>query len=369
MKNHQVIVLVIALLTGNALHGQLVAQRIDKVDLPVTYMHLPMKPLPEYVKTYQSKIHPNGLSFKYIHLNKPLVYLETGTSNNYGSVSEAETDFLTIAGYERVAENADLAIDAYFSPIKVLSRKPGSASATFIENKKRVIRTVYFYDVEYTYHAEIQVVSSKGDTLFHALNENPSNVHKVRFGSSGQQDSPYPVKGASYTSPQILEDAYQRKFITQQEIDKTRKWLTAYKSYFDYNYARSLRTLEITIGKAKGRKYDYSALDQAAAIVREAFQMISEQGDQEEINVKLQSAIDIWNKELQTADYDKRRARINSKIAAMLKYNIGVAYSWMQQFEMSYKYFSDCKGERQAEKYAGRMKPFVKEYEARLKAN
>lgn len=267
------------------------------------------------------------------------------------------------------SENADLAIDVFFSPIKVLSRKPGHAPATFIENKQKVIRTVYFYDVEFTYHAEIHVVTSKGDTLFYALNEYPSNVRKVRFGSSGQQDFPYPSMGASYTSPQLLEDAYQKKFIIDQEADNTRKWLMAYKSYLDYNYARSLRTLEVTIDKAKGRKYDYSSLDQAAAYLEEAFKIITNQGAQEEVNAILQSAIDIWSKELQAADYENRRARINSKIAAMLKYNIGVAYGWMHQFDKSYEYFADCKGEREAEKYASQMKSFIADYEARIKAN
>lgn len=367
MRKFTLFFIILGLLAVNILNTS--AQRPEEVQLNVTFKQLPLKPLPADLHTYKSTIHPNELSFKYIHLNKPLAYVETGNSNNYGSVEQCEQDFLGLPGYERVSESPDLFIDVYFSPFNIKSKTAGDAPATFIENKQKVIRTVYYYDVEYTYEARINIVTATGDTIFSAVNEDPNIIRQVRVGSSGQVESPYPSFGASYTSLQELEVAYQSKFIAGQEADKTRDWLSKYMNYIYYNYARPVRTIAFVVASAKGNKYNYDNLDSALKLVEEGFKLISEQAEQEVVNNKLMKAIEIWNKELESADFSKKNSRINERVAGMLHYNIGLAYGWMQEFEKCSEHLLKAQEYRKSAKEAAVVKSFMDDYKKRLEAN
>jgi len=49
-------------------------QRISNNDIRLTYVKLPIQPLPKEIQTYSSKIHPGEISFKYIHLKNQTMF-------------------------------------------------------------------------------------------------------------------------------------------------------------------------------------------------------------------------------------------------------------------------------------------------------
>ncbi len=76
------------------------------------------------------------------------------------------------------------------------------------------------------------------------------------------------------------------------------------------------------IYSAKGNKFDYSALDQAALMATQGLQELSI--NEELAKDKLNKAMTTWNSELEQADLDDKKARINNKVAAGLYINLAI---------------------------------------------
>ena len=121
---------------------------------------------------------------------------------------------------------------------------------------------------------------------------------------------------------------------------------------------------------------DYSDMETAFQQMEKAFELISSESAQEEVNNELIKATAIWEKALEESS-NNNKARINESITSMLYYNIAVAYWWMHNFtkaheyaEKALKFNETCsKPSSSGEKLIKNVIEDMNDYENRLRIN
>jgi hypothetical protein len=351
------------------------AQRIEKNEVRLTYVRLPLQPLPKEIQTYSAKIYPGEISFKFIYLkNQPMhkvVQLEAGSNDNYGSVAESENDFLVLPGYKRIPENGDLKIDVNFKKLTVNNKVTSTGTGQFSENNAMVSRTTYSYDFDYSYYAGVTIITSSNDTLLNKVFKNANHV-KARYGSCTECNSesvgPIESFGASYTSPEALEQSFQERFLAEEEINWTRDALLAIKDYLNNQRGKPLVYNDFNIVSGKG-KLDYSDLDTAVARMRDAAMIISTKKDIASAEPLINEAVTIWKKALEETDLVNKKARINEEISTGLQYNTGIAYAWLRKFDLCREWMTKASGVKDGQKLVKDIQWWIDDQEKRLKIN
>ncbi len=367
MKYIQLIFLILIFVTNQNIW----AQRIGKEAFKFTYIQLPYSPLPENIKTYSAEIDAGGINFKGIHLVKPLAYIETGSKNNYGSVEQCEIDFLDLPGYSRISENADLHIGVKLTRLSAVNKIMKSGKGIFIENKERVERKIYYYEFSYSFSAEAGIFYKNGDTLWHEVLMNTVNK-PARFGFvSDDQVSGGPRQnfGASYTTPDELENYFQQRFLLDQEIEWTREQLFKVKNRLFNEYGKPLVFQKMDFITGKGRKADYSDLDTALVKVARFIELFQKTGEENNAALEMKSAIELWENALKEADLSDKKARINEEIASGLNYNIGLANVCLANFDACEEYFEKASTTKDGQKLVRDVVAWAKDYEKRIKIN
>jgi len=352
-----------------------IAQRIEKNEVRLTYMQMPLEPLPNEILTYSARIVPGDVSFKNIHLKNQnlnkIIQVEAGSNNNYGSVSKCERDFLTLPGYNRVPENGDLEIEVRFKKLIVNNKRMKTGTGQFSEGNQMVSRTMYFYEFDYSYFAAVYISTSGKDTLYSKV-FNSFNHIKARYGNCGDckeaSDGPTEGFGASYTSVQELEESFNQRFLSELEIKWTRDALLNVKDYLFSVKGKPMVYNDIKIVTGKG-KHEYPDLDTAVIRMKTAAVKLSSTEDKLAAEQYINEAISIWQKALEELDNTNKKARINEEIASGLYYNIGIAYAWMNQFTSCREWFDKAAKEKDGARLVNDIKWWVDSQEKRLKAN
>jgi len=353
----------------------LFCQRISKNDIRLTYVKLPLQPLPKEIQTYSSKIHPGEISFKYIHLKNQAMHkilqVEAGTSDNYGSVEQCESDFLVLPGYKRIPENGDLKIDVYFKKLVVSNKESKTGTGQFSENNTMVSRTMYFYEFDYTYYSGVAIVTNTKDTIFNKIFKNANHI-KARYGSCGDcksaGDGPKEPFGASYTSPQELEESFKQRFLFDEENKWTRDALLEVKEYLNSQRGKPVVYNDFNIISGKG-KPDYSDLDTAVVRMMKAATILSSKYDISSAEPYINEAISIWEKALDGIDTSNKKARINEDISAGIQYNLGIAYAWLRKYDLCREWMNKASGIKDGQKLVKDVKWWIDDQEKRLKIN
>lgn len=342
------------------------SQRATKNELRVTYTQLPYTPLPEGIKSYTASIHPGEISFKFIHLNKPIAYVETGTSSNYGSIEKAEADFLLLPGYEKVASNGDVKIDVYLKKLTAQNKIMKTGTGKFSEGGKMVERTYYYYEFDYSYYAAAAITGPSNDTIYEKVFRD--NINKLAYYGETTKE-PREGFGGKYLSAKELEASFQERFMLKQEVEWTRNALLEIKDYL-FNYlGKPLVYADFDIISGKG-KMDYADLDTAVARMTKAFDEITlNKGDVASAEQFLKDAIGIWEKALTESDPSNNKARINDDITAGLQYNIAIAYVWMRKPDLAQEWLRKASAFKYGERLARKVGDLIESYEKRWRAN
>ena len=84
----------------------------------------------------------------------------------------------------------------------------------------------------------------------------------------------------------------------------------------------------------------------------------------------LKMAIDIWEKELEEADLQNKKARINGKISGLISANLADAYFWMEDFEKTNYYINKAlsQGNIKAKSHCKKLKNDIPEFRIRYNA-
>lgn len=350
-------------------------QRIEKNEVRMTYVQMPLEPLPEEIKTYSAKIQAGEVSFKFIHLKNQnlskIVQVEAGSNDNYGSVSQSENDFLVLPGYNKVPENGDLKIDVQFKKLVVNNRIMKTGTGQFSEGNQMVSRTMYFYEFDYSYFAGVIISTPGKDTLYRKV-YNSFNRVKARYGNCGDcktaSDGPTEGFGASYTSPGELEESFKQRFLAESEINWTRDALIILKDYLFSVKGKPMVYTDFKIVSGKG-KHPYPDLDTAFFRMKTAAEKLSSKDDKSAAEPYINEAISIWQKALEESDITDKKARINEEITAGIYYNIGIANAWLNKFSTSREWFEKAAKIKDGARLVNEIKWWIDSQEKRLKAN
>jgi len=352
-----------------------IGQRIEKNEVRLTYVKMPLAPLPKEIQTYTARIQPGDVSFKFIHLKNQnlnkIIQIEAGSNDNYGSVSQSEKDFLILPGYKKVAENGDLKIDVLFKKLVVNNKKMKTGTGQITEGNQMVARTLYFYEFDYSYFGGVVISTLGADTIYRKV-YNSFNGVKAIYGSCGDckqaSDGPAESFGGAYTSQEELEESFKQRFLSELEIKWTRDALLDVKDYLNSVIGKPSVYTDFTILSGKG-KLSYTDLDTALAKMTTAAETLSSKDDKLAAEPLINEAISIWQKALEESNITDKKARINEEITIGLYYNIGIANAWLNKFDTCREWFDKAAKVKDGARLVNDVKWWVDSQEKRLKAN
>ncbi len=96
------------------------------------------------------------------------------------------------------------------------------------------------------------------------------------------------------------------------------------------------KTLELTFFGAKGKKFDYSEIENSITKIKKAFLVLK--SDNEMANKLFDESKEIWLKELSKKDIENKKVRINKKIATGLYINLGYVNMIQNEFKKAKEY-------------------------------
>lgn len=298
-----------------ALTSVIHAQKIKKEGLEITYLQLPLKPLSKDFKNYtaiiDSKVEfPRKKTFS---INKQGV----------GTQAEAEQDFLTLEGLERITADADVNIKLIIENLKVIESSINKSKDPY--NQK----TLYYTDIAYSLPATLKVIDKNNNVVIDEVISAPEQINAIRIGSDGSIGS----SGMRYESLKALEEGIQDYFTTMALL----KILSA-TSVETGDLAPKTVSRKYLFYSAEDKKQDYKDLSQAQQQALQALSMINSKSDPAQVKETFQKAITIWEKAIGEADVKNKKARINEKLYEMLHYNCALAYLLSDDFQQAKKY-------------------------------
>ncbi len=321
------------------------AQKADMKNIKVSYTQLPLQPLNESIKTYNSVLSMD-ITLENTDLDK--------LSNQY----------LKLYGYKKVEDQNDvLIINAKFGEFQF--NKELITKDVFNVNQGKNV-TGYYYQITCTYPVNLSLISNNGKTIFEQTIKHNEKLLNFDF------------EKWTYSTAELNTklNAEKEELFTDLKNKCDKKALSEIKNILASNFSILPVTKKIKIASGKGKNVNYSDLESAIQHMKKAFEMISSESDFEGVNTELNKAIAIWENALKESSGSKK-ARINETITTMLYYNIGVAYWWMLDFAKAHEYSNKAlkynlacsKPSSSNEKLINKAIEDMSDYEKRLKVN
>jgi len=319
--------------------GFVKSQKLDDFEVTYVYRQLALKPLPNELKTYSAgvtitnrrighvikKAAPNGTLYEAYEDNSP----------------ELIQKYLVIDGLSKVA-NGSVIVTLSFGEYKITDTK-------YNKSGEITVSTTY----SYSFPSRLTVKTGADLVIYDEYLFND----KFIFSRTLSKD----YDGSLYTHDHIVEGAINQTFNK------------AFQVLYN-NFATPVIKKEIRMYTGKGKKLDYSDIDQANEILRFKMLNINENTLVSEYQDKINEAIIAWKAILKEADYNNENARINSEIAAGLLYNISFAYLVINDFENASKSIIELKSLKfESTKRFGKdiqsLEEFIKSQQERFIAN
>ncbi len=281
------------------------SQKADLKKIAVSYKQLPLIILDESIKSYSSVLNMD-------------ISLEN-TDND-----KLNNQYLKLYGFEKVKNQGDILVTANFDEFQI--NKELVTDDVYNVNQGKNMKGFY-YKISCKYPVTISVKSKEGKLLFEQAINHDEKLLNFNFGkwtySNGELDTKL--------------NAEKNELITKLKSNIDKKALSEIKSCLSSNFSYLPVTKKIKIASGKGKKMDYSDLETACQHMEKAFNTISTDGSQADVNVELEKAIEIWENALKESS-DNKKTRINKPITTMLNYNIAIAYWWMLDFIKAKEY-------------------------------
>jgi hypothetical protein len=266
-------------------------------------------------------------SYRYVHNCAPLIAAPQTASrysyfinrspykNIYGYTTTAS--FLTPPGYKDNKELCSYIIEFETTDISPVMNNDGTV-------KMSVMLMYYTYNVNVKiYDRDGNVIKERNLTLCDRNNtifiEQPTEALSV------------------YDGNRYAADEYIRENLS--EIYKTS--LADAKEYIEYSFngKRDVDTFYVFSAKAPKQGYDYKEMDNAVTLFKNT--MLAHNTKKEDTartKANLQKCINVWEKELNSANYKDNGARINTAIAMSLHYNLAMAYFVLGDYPLAYEH-------------------------------
>jgi len=335
MRNYQHIITFLLLL---AMPACLFAQKLGTKSVTVDYKQRPLSPLPEEVKTYNTMIRSGYVLFDN----------ENNLERNYLKVLE---------GYQHVSDNGDLTVMVTFRGLDIINYEEKH------DSKKDGTTFNYRYNVTYSFPMRMEVYQSNGDVIMDLEISDLYKEHKANFGKNNE-----------FANELDLDKAFKEgkgDFFVNLENTVAKQMLAQARDSLVSNFSFTKKRKKIRIGYGKGKKMDYTDLDQAKDLAYRGYSLIDK--GQDGLG-EFQQAIDLWEKALQESNLSDKKARINQKITRWLHYNLAMAYAWLDDYDSSMKHVIETEiikhqGMFAASFSAAELRTFIENRQRRYEAN
>ncbi len=269
------------------------AQNINFDRQEISFYQYPLKPLDKAVKTYSVSLQELGSNLDHDQHDTLLARL-------------------TLPGYRRVEAGGDAQLELLLSPLTITNKEIRDDPIESEKDGKKSVLHQYWYVIRYSFAAKI-IVRVSGQVV-------------------NEQDLPGLYSADYYPQDRTSEVNLQREFdrdnyfigklkaIRIEGIQmEVRNWLA---SQHGYGFSNEL----IEIGYVKDKKGAYQDISQALALMHGAFASAHRDKEYrtEEFTSKIKEAMAIYEKALMESSDDKK-ARIDSKVTAMIQYNLAMA--------------------------------------------
>lgn len=306
------------------------SQDVDRKRLDIYYIKLPYQRLPEDVATYFVNIKP----------------MNSNWGNSLGNIYDAET--VKLNGYHRLpdATDADLVVESEVINSLVFEKATErTAELTYRKDKNSPTITyiAYYYTISYyTPKMHYRIVTKAGKVITDGFLGGV--LQSFQYGSTDYSNyfsSGYPL-ASSWKNAKSAEMASRERDGFTSGLNYLAGTCLAYCMYpakVDY----SVRYVD----ERKGRSV-YADLTEAKDLYVEAVQSMKNDKivmvnklitpDYETRKETMKKAIAIWEKALEQANFEDKKARIDSKVGRHLYYNLAQAYLWMNDFDKAREY-------------------------------
>ncbi len=281
------------------------SQKADKSYLDIYYNHYPTKPFPLAVKTYNVQISNNCPEI---------------------SIGEKERGMLKIRGFgEAIINNADIWLLFQIESVRNDVKFNQEEIKTKVDDKE-VTKILYSFEASSMIFCDLNMKYRSG-----------AGIEALTY--SGEKFMTTYKSSQYQTMDEAKKDYNKNKgaIIDKNNKGALNKVLSSIKSRLDNNYAyyRAFETAIISTGKS--RKYDYSDLDATLEKFKTAANAYNKEKYSDYNKIAIE-CINEWNGILKEYDPDDKKARISSKNADNIYFNIAQAYLYMDEFEKALDY-------------------------------
>jgi hypothetical protein len=277
------------------------AQKVTFDNVKVKYTQLPLYPLSEEIRTYETR-------------------LVIEIPEEMGKPDQLNNQYLKIQGYEKVKEGGDLIIDLVFGKFRLLDKKLKTDEVYNInagENMKG-----YLYQIHCEYPVTLTVITGDSKEILRQEVKPDKDILDFDFGKWE-----YSVENLNN---KFNEE--QGKLLLEKQEKYMKSMLNQAKNRLNSNYGYPEKSEKIKISSGKGKKFNYQDLETAFRHTEKAFESLTNKDNTELIHQEFNAAIEIWGKAILESDGGKK-SRISPEIKMMLLYNCAIANLWMNNFE------------------------------------
>lgn len=219
------------------------------------------------------------------------------------------TKYFSIKPTNMVNEGADMQVEVAFgAPIfhhKDFQETPGT-----------------LYWVEHELPTKVKIMDRNGKVLEYWTEPGRNTIQfggeQIEYATKSAGGTTFTIRHLSYTEYDLLGEMMVNKKAVMYQMKKV------IESLYDRMYFVKKKH-KFDVASAKGKNYDYTALDQAQDNALDAIKV--------ENYAMLANSIEVWKEHLAQASEFDRKAMINPNIASGLAGNIAIAYFLMDDME------------------------------------
>ena len=277
------------------------AQNINYEMFDVAFYRLPLKPLHPSSNTYSASVTELGAD---LEGRQRRLLLDEG---------------LVIPGYIK-RDNSDLKLELVISPLSVTNKEIKDIPLETEKDGKKNTVHQYWYQITFSFPTKIRVIQNGS-----AIEDQDlpgfftADYHPQNFPSQGDLQRAYE------------QDLYFLPGLKQKQIEERTQYL---KDWLASTYGKGMFSELVRIGYIKDKKGLYDDINNAFALMLTSYRYAHQKEKylDDTFKIKINESIAILEKALAESSDDKK-ARIDTKVTAMIQYNIALCYYGLNAFD------------------------------------
>ena len=347
------------------------SQRPNTKKIGIPYLQAPLNPLEKNIETYHSSVVNNSTVFQPQVVSNSNSFQSTGLTN--ATVFQPSQQKIILSGFNQMNSLGDADLE-----IRYVVNNVSFSSSVFKEKfKKKINDSTYVdavggrYRVDATVNYSEYVIDNKNDKK---IISNEGIIINNFFLSSLYREYAAAVKIHSEKKDIDAMNLYY------QIINRS---LRSFEYVINDNYGFTLKHFDVSFARGRGRKYDYSDLSKAFENIESVREIVKNafSGDtpprfgnfsekmRNEIALKVDECINIWEEAIKEYVPKKRRTRIGDKIIDHLHINLSAAYFLKGNWDKAYGSLSRVSLNKKEIKEASNFRAKIEDYANRININ